>query len=461
MDGHIIRFKLKDFMTYSLVESFPHKHLNIISGGNGTGKSSVFNGILFSLNGKTTFINRAKKIGDFIKHGKEKASLEIELYNSKGSNYIINRTIFPDSTSTWTFNGARSTQREIQAIVDKLNIQVDNLCQFLPQDRVADFAKMNSCELLENTEKAVGDTQLYEKHQQLKSLYTEINEVKKMAKNTEQLLETERAQNQRLEQEVQNFKSKRKFIQQIENMKKKISWLVYSKRKQDLDTKKASLKTQLKKLEESKRSFNEKEKNYSEAETCIKKYSQLFEQKVDAIDNLLDSRLMPTLLQCRSLYSNQISQAKDDYELKLDSIQIGNNQIVRLTSDISELEKQSANESSKFEKVQPELKRSLGEKREHHQKLSQNKSLEEKIKNDFENLNAEKQKILRDIEFQRSRFDYKLENIKHKSQDAYKAYQWLTSNQHLFKHKIIGPISLYMKFKSLEGSQYMENQIGF
>ncbi|CAK9295324.1 unnamed protein product [Gordionus sp. m RMFG-2023] len=365
------------------------------------------------------------------------------------------------SSQNYCFLDQIATLKGIQAIVDKLNIQVDNLCQFLPQDRVADFAKMNSCELLENTEKAVGDTQLYEKHQQLKSLYTEINEVKKMAKNTEQLLETERAQNQRLEQEVQNFKSKRKFIQQIENMKKKISWLVYSKRKQDLDTKKASLKTQLKKLEESKRSFNEKEKNYSEAETCIKKYSQLFEQKVDAIDNLLDSRLMPTLLQCRSLYSNQISQAKDDYELKLDSIQIGNNQIVRLTSDISELEKQSANESSKFEKVQPELKRSLGEKREHHQKLSQNKSLEEKIKNDFENLNAEKQKILRDIEFQRSRFDYKLENIKHKSQDAYKAYQWLTSNQHLFKHKIIGPISLYMKFKSLEGSQYMENQIGF
>ena len=37
----------------------------------------------------------------------------------------------------------------------RLNIQVGNLCQFLPQEKVADFAKMTQQELLENTEKAV------------------------------------------------------------------------------------------------------------------------------------------------------------------------------------------------------------------------------------------------------------------------------------------------------------------
>ena len=37
----------------------------------------------------------------------------------------------------------------------KLNVQMGNLCQFLPQDKVADFAKMTQQELLDNTEKAV------------------------------------------------------------------------------------------------------------------------------------------------------------------------------------------------------------------------------------------------------------------------------------------------------------------
>lgn len=45
---------------------------------------------------------------------------------------------------------------QIEDLVSKLNIQVDNLCQFLPQDRVADFSKMNPQLLLENTEKCVG-----------------------------------------------------------------------------------------------------------------------------------------------------------------------------------------------------------------------------------------------------------------------------------------------------------------
>lgn len=37
----------------------------------------------------------------------------------------------------------------------ELNIQVSNLCQFLPQEKVTEFARMNPQQLLENTEKAV------------------------------------------------------------------------------------------------------------------------------------------------------------------------------------------------------------------------------------------------------------------------------------------------------------------
>ncbi len=43
----------------------------------------------------------------------------------------------------------------VEDLVNSLNIQVSNLCQFLPQEKVTEFAKMNPQELLENTEKAV------------------------------------------------------------------------------------------------------------------------------------------------------------------------------------------------------------------------------------------------------------------------------------------------------------------
>lgn len=50
--------------------------------------------------------------------------------------------------------------KSIEELTNRLNIQLSNLCQFLPQERVSDFAKMNKIELLENTELAVSDNLL-------------------------------------------------------------------------------------------------------------------------------------------------------------------------------------------------------------------------------------------------------------------------------------------------------------
>ena len=46
-------------------------------------------------------------------------------------------------------------QLQVEEMVARLNIQVGNLVQFLPQEKVADFARMSPQELLESTEKAV------------------------------------------------------------------------------------------------------------------------------------------------------------------------------------------------------------------------------------------------------------------------------------------------------------------
>ena len=54
--------------------------------------------------------------------------------------------------SFWKINGHRSSIDEVRDCIKKFNIQVDNLCQFLPQDRVADFAKLNKKDLLRQTQ---------------------------------------------------------------------------------------------------------------------------------------------------------------------------------------------------------------------------------------------------------------------------------------------------------------------
>lgn len=60
--------------------------------------------------------------------------------------------------------GERSTMSAVQRTVGRLNVQLDNLCQFLPQDRVVEFARLKPVELLAATEKAIGDASLHAQH---------------------------------------------------------------------------------------------------------------------------------------------------------------------------------------------------------------------------------------------------------------------------------------------------------
>lgn len=52
-----------------------------------------------------------------------------------------------------------------------------NLSQFLPQDRVCEFAKLTPVQLLQETEKAVGDPQLPVQHQRLVEKRRELKDL--------------------------------------------------------------------------------------------------------------------------------------------------------------------------------------------------------------------------------------------------------------------------------------------
>ena len=78
------------------VEFRPGPMLNVIVGPNGAGKSSLVNGIGLALGAKTAVLGRAEKLSDFIRIGRDKAYIEIELYNADevDNNFFIKRTIF-------------------------------------------------------------------------------------------------------------------------------------------------------------------------------------------------------------------------------------------------------------------------------------------------------------------------------------------------------------------------------
>ena len=158
-------------------------------------------------------MGRAKDAAEFVKHGCDEATIELELAggNRFRRNRVICRTIKREGNkSTFTIDGKQSTKRETRDLAESFSIQIDNLCQFLPQDRVAEFAALTPVELLHSTQRAAAGAEMVELHDNLKTLRAEQKRVqastiseKEFLTNLENRQETQREDVERMKQRTE------------------------------------------------------------------------------------------------------------------------------------------------------------------------------------------------------------------------------------------------------------------
>lgn len=113
-------------------------------------------------------------------------------------------------------------------------MQVDNLCQFLPQDKVQDFSKMNAQALLENTERSVGDPKLLEYHLKLKEQRINFKASEVDVANTKRLLESKTQRRDGLQQVVATIKERKLIKKKIVTLKQKKAWILYDQMRRKL-----------------------------------------------------------------------------------------------------------------------------------------------------------------------------------------------------------------------------------
>lgn len=235
VEGSIIRITMKNFLTYDFSVVYPGPNLNMIVGANGTGKSSIVCAICLGLAGKTAVLGRGDKVGLYVKRGCNKGYIEIELFKTTG-NIIINREIHVDNNqSLWMINGKHCNQRAVEEEVKLLRIQVSNLCQFLPQEKVGEFAKMSKIELLEATEKSVGPPEMFAYHSELKNFRNKEKELENAVKEKASFLEKAKSRNERNKHDVNRYYEKKRHLDMIELLEKKRPWVEYETARADLE----------------------------------------------------------------------------------------------------------------------------------------------------------------------------------------------------------------------------------
>jgi hypothetical protein len=95
----------------------------------------------------------------FVKHGKENEESYVEIdviSESMESVETIRRNISTENRrSLWRLNNRESTMKAVKEIMTDLSIDMDNLCTFMPQDRVGLFSQLTPKEILSKTLEAI------------------------------------------------------------------------------------------------------------------------------------------------------------------------------------------------------------------------------------------------------------------------------------------------------------------
>ncbi|XP_036289723.1 structural maintenance of chromosomes protein 5 isoform X2 [Pipistrellus kuhlii] len=456
VEGSIVRILMENFLTYDICEVCPGPHLNMIIGANGTGKSSIVCAICLGLAGKPAFMGRADKVGFFVKRGCSKGMVEIELFRSSG-NLIITREIdVAKNQSFWFINKKSTTQKVVEEQVAALNIQVGNLCQFLPQDKVGEFAKLSKIELLEATEKSIGPPEMHQYHCELKNFREKEKQLETSCKEKTEYLEKMVQRNERYKQDVERFYERKRHLDLIEMLEAKRPWVEYENVRQEYEEVKSArdrVKDEVRKLKDGQIPITrrieeiEMQRHNLEAQikakaTDIKETSQKCKQKQDVIER--KDKHIEELQQALTVKQNAELDRQRRISNTRKMIEDLQNEL-RTTENCVNLQPQIDDITNDLRRVQDE-------------KESCESEIIDKLK-ERETLEKEKKSVNDQIVQFDNLLNQKEDKLRQRYRDTYDAVLWLRNNRDKFKQGVYEPIMLMINMKDNKNAKYIENHI--
>jgi len=160
--GIIEKVVLENFMCHSNLTWEPNHRVNFVTGMNGSGKSSVLQGLVLGLLGESKHIKRFSKVSEFIKKDATRAIIQVTLRNTGEDSYkselygksvTFQRTINESGTSAYLLKDenmrdvirkSKEAKDECKRILDKFQIQVDSPIVILQQDEAKEMLKIES-----------------------------------------------------------------------------------------------------------------------------------------------------------------------------------------------------------------------------------------------------------------------------------------------------------------------------
>ncbi|KAK0655965.1 SMC5-like protein [Cercophora newfieldiana] len=461
--GAIVRVKLQNFVTYEKAEFSLGPNLNMVIGPNGTGKSSLVCAICLGLGYPSSVLGRASAFGDFVKHGKDEAEIEVELQGraQDRENFIVGLCITRENNSRrFTLNGLSATVKEVQKLMRSLRIQIDNLCQFLPQDKVAEFAGLTPVDLLEKTLHAAASPEMIEWQKELKENFVAHKETqRKVEQSTEHLRKLE-ARQQVLQADVEKIQERKLIQETIEKLEAihllcqydeaRKAYSAAKKRTREAEAEQQRLKES---SEPSLRAANDKHQYAAAIQTVIKEREAALRAAETAAD-----RALATVDGIES----KAQELGAEYDAERTGLQSKKQDLSkirrRITGHEAELKQRpkdfDAAEWNRKIREQEHLEREKGnEIADLEQELQSIASLGREKKREMEQL----QQSVGDLD---SKEGQRFNQVAKFFPDVAAACKLLKENQDIFEKPVFGPAALTCSVKSPEYSDVVQSILG-
>jgi chromosome segregation ATPase len=437
-----VRIKVKNFVTYTNATFNCGPSLNMIIGPNGTGKSTLVCAICLGLGSKTSVLGRAKAIGEYVKHGSREAEIEVELAAKEGQtdNIVIQHTIKREGNkSFWKVNDRQTTHKEVMTLVRSLNIQVDNLCQFLPQDRVVEFAQMTPVGLLESTQKAAAEEHMTVWHTQLKELGSQrINMQATHTEREKQLDALEKRQAQQ-QSEVDRMRERKGLMTRLQALEmarpalryriEKEKWDEMKQTKRQYEAELRALTTQvapaLREVETKEKHVRQLKEAVNEAEGIYKRFDQETEKKCTAVE-----KKKTEITECETEHNTEVAAHKSR-----------RTELNRLETQIRNMQNAYDNEPVEFDAsfYNAQIREKDQQIRDLRNQAEAIKGQENEIKLRAQSKRSEWDEAKRELSDLQTASGQQLNRLRKLSEDTAKALVWIRKNPQAFKDKIYGP----------------------
>ncbi|XP_021736294.1 structural maintenance of chromosomes protein 5-like [Chenopodium quinoa] len=460
LPGNITKIELHNFMTFEDVTCTPYSRLNLVIGPNGSGKSSIVCAIALGLGGDPQLLGRAGSVGAYVKRGEESGYIKITLRGeSREERIVITRKIDTSNKSEWLLNGNMAAKKDVIEVVQKFNIQVNNLTQFLPQDKVCEFAKLSPVDLLRATENAIGDPQLAMQHDALIEKSSQLGRLQRAVDGNKVTLNQLKAQHAEQERDVERVRQRQDLLAQVDLLKKKLPWLKY-------DLNKAEYLEAKKQVDDANKKYDEAAKILNDLQQPIKKQQEekaLQDSKWKKLENISSKKAQ----RCKKLQENEIQWGvrvsgmyKGMEKLKRDE----ESRQLRMSEAKEELaaaELELANlppyklPKDEFERLEAKIVEFEDSARE----IRQQKTDTDKILSGHKQKRAQLVDRLKDMENR----NYKLLNqLKNSGADRiYEAHRWLQEHRDQLKREVYGPVLLEVTVKDQSHADYLEGQVPY